>query len=65
MNYEQNSQTEKWTCRYSHGNDVGASAILLLETKLPSVIQVPYSSTFVKITTVHMRITFASKVFFF
>ena len=34
------------------------------ETKLPSVIQVPYSSMFVKITAVHMRITFASKVFF-
>ena len=34
------------------------------ETKLPSVIQVPYSSTFVKITTVHVRITFVSKVFF-
>ena len=34
------------------------------ETKLPSVIQVPYSSMFVKITAVHMHITFASKVFF-
>ena len=34
------------------------------ETKLPSVIQVPYSSTFVKITAVHVRITFVSKVFF-
>ena len=32
--------------------------------KLPSVIQVPYSSTFVKITIVHVSITFASKVFF-
>ena len=28
------------------------------ETKLPGVIQVPYSSTFVKITAVHVRITF-------
>ena len=35
------------------------------ETKLPSVIQVPYSSTFVKITVVHVRITFMSKVVFF
>ena len=34
------------------------------ETKLPSVIQVPYSDTFVKVTTVHVRITFMSKVFF-
>ena len=34
------------------------------EIKLPSGIQVPYSSTFVKITAVHVRITFASKVFF-
>ena len=34
------------------------------ETKLPTVIHVPYSSTFVKITAVHVRITFASKVFF-
>ena len=32
--------------------------------KLSSVIQVPYSSTFFKITAVHVRITFASKVFF-
>ena len=28
------------------------------ETKLPSVVQVPYSCTFVKITTVHVRIRF-------
>ena len=35
------------------------------ETKLPSVIQVPYSSMFVKITIVHVCITFTSKVFFF
>ena len=35
------------------------------ETKLPSVIQVPYSSMFVKITAVHVRITFVNKVFFF
>ena len=33
------------------------------ETKFPEVIQVPYSSTFVKITAVHMCITFTSKVF--
>ena len=32
------------------------------ETKLPSVVQAPYSSTFVKITAVHVSITFASKV---
>ena len=37
---------------------------ILHETKLHSVIQVPYSSTFVKITVVHVLITFASKVFF-
>ena len=36
-----------------------------MKIKLLSVIQVPYSSTFVKITAVHMLITFASKVFFF
>ena len=34
------------------------------ETTLRSVIQVPYSSTFVKITTVHVRIIFTSRVFF-
>ena len=34
------------------------------ETKLPSVIQVPYSSAFIKITAVEVCITFASKVFF-
>ena len=28
------------------------------ETKLPSVIQVPYSSTFVKITALHVCIRF-------
>ena len=33
------------------------------ETKLPSVVQVPYSSTFVKITAVHVHITFASRCF--
>ena len=37
---------------------------ILHETKLPSVIQVPYSSIFVKITAVHVRITFASKMVF-
>ena len=34
------------------------------ETKLPSVVQEPYSSTFVKIIVVHVRILFASEVFF-
>ena len=38
---------------------------ILHETKLPSVIQVPYSSTFVKITAVHVHITFTSKVFIY
>ncbi len=37
---------------------------ILHETKLTSVIRVPYSSAFVKITAVHMHITFASEVFF-
>ena len=37
---------------------------ILHETKLPSVIQVPNSSTFVNITAAHMHITFPSKVFF-
>ena len=34
------------------------------EIKLPSVIQVPHSSTFVKITAVHVHVKFTSKVFF-
>ena len=38
--------------------------MILHEIKLPSVIQVPYSGTFVKITAVHVHITFMSKVFF-
>ena len=38
---------------------------ILHETKLSSVVQVPYSSMFVKITAIHVCITFASKSFFF
>ena len=42
----------------------GPSSGYLPSASDDAVIQVPYSSTFVKITAVHMRITFMSRVFF-
>ena len=61
---EDNSDVDDTSSDYLPSATMLVKARIPHETKLPSVIQVPYSITFVKITAVHVRIIFMSKVFF-